>query len=377
LEIYLQIPWKTSGKTAKIITGNNAEKTIRGYVKIAMNSIPTIFNEKISPYTAVGNKERTASTGISAVILNRPGFPRRSLFQDLEKTGFDNIISIESSSPHYDIEELSGRFPFVRFILPENTINLGQQINLAAAEIESPLFFVIRCDMNIVAGGTAKRMAERLSVKYDENEKNDEKKNGFKRLCTIPLLINLNYETLPSLSAPLTANKKMRTCFFEPQNEGDLSLYPFDGVGIYDRNRFIHTGGFDTTINNTYWQLMDFGFRAYLWGEEIALNHHFKLSYNSQMPSENYTVEDNYKRFSLKNLAPVFRSDHAHLPLYRFTDFLFSSGEDIFSAWEEFKKVRAWVIKNKFRWKCDARAVTKRWDTLGEKIDSNSIASPS
>jgi len=331
-----------------------------------MNTIPTIFNEKITPYTAVGGKERIASTGISAVVLNRPGHPRRAFFHDLEKTGFDNVISIESCAPHYDIEELSGRFPFVRFILPENEINLGEQINLGASEVESPLFFVLHNDMKIIAGGTARRMAERLIVSPDENKEHsiqdaDEIKPGFKRLCTVPLILNSNYETLPSLLTPMTHKRKIRTCFKEPYNEGDKSLYPFDGVGIYDRQRFIRTGGFDITLNNIHWQLMDFGFRAHLWGEEIAVNFHFKLSYDGEFPSENYTVEDSYKRFYLKNLAPVFRSDYAHLPLYRFPGFLCKSGEDIFSAWTEFKKVRKWVVKNKFRWKSDARAVTKTW----------------
>ena len=327
-----------------------------------MNTIPTIFNEKITPYTAVGGKERIASTGISAVVLNRSGLVRRSFFHDIEKTGFDNVISIESCAPHYDIEELSSRFPFVRFILPENEINLGEQINLAAAEVQSPLFFVLKSDMKIVAGGTARRMAERLSVVTEETDEAGEKK-GFKRLCTVPILVNPNYEVFPSLVTPMTHKKKMRPAFIEPHTGSDLSLYPFDGIGIYDKTRFIHLGGYDITLRKTHWQLMDFGFRAHLWGEEIALNDHFKLSYDSDLPAENFSIDENYRRFYLKNLAPVYRNDYSHLPLYRFPAFMCNSGEDIFSAWKEFKESRKWVIKNKFRWKCDARAVTGKWDT--------------
>jgi len=326
-----------------------------------MSIIPTIFNEIITPYTAVGGKERIASTGISAVVLNPPGLPRRAFFQELEKTGFDNIISIESCAPHYDIEELSGRFPFARFILPEKELNFGEQINLAASEIESPLFFVLRSDMKIIAGGTARRMAERLSVSHDET--NDKEKNtGFKRLCTIPLIMNSNYEALPSLIAPMTKNRKIRTFFLDGQNESDLSLYPFDGIGIYDRQRFINSGGFDTTLKQTHWQLMDFGFRAHLWGEEISLNLHFKLAYENELPLEDYSQGESYKRFYLKNIAPVFRNDHAHLPLYRFPGFLLKSGEDIISARNEFKEVRKWVTINKYRWKSDARAVINKWN---------------
>jgi hypothetical protein len=327
------------------------------------NTIPTIFNEEITPYTAVGGKERIASTGISAIVLNHQGhYPRRYFFKELEKTGFDNVISIETSSPHYDIEELAVRFPFVRFVLPEREINLGEQINLAASEVESPLFFVLRCDIKIIAGGTARRMAERLIASHEETDENGKKKTGFKRLCTVPVIINSRYEVLPTMSAPMTHRKKMTTVLMEPQTEGILSLYPFDGIGIYDRRRFIQTGGFDSTLKNAHWQLMDFGFRAHLWGEEIALNPQFKLLCDRELPAKDHTVDESYKRFYLKNLAPVFRRDYAHLPLYRFPPFFCKSGEDLFSAWEEFSKNRNWVRKNKFRWKKDARAVASRWD---------------
>jgi hypothetical protein len=140
-----------------------------------------------------------------------------------------------------------------------------------------------------------------------------------------------------------------------------FSLYPFDGVGIYDRERFIRLGGFDGTLKNTHWQCMDFGFRAYLWGEEIRLSAQTKLSYDGEMPAEDNTVESSYFRFYLKNLAPVFRGDYAHLPLRRFPGYLFNSGEDPLAAWEDFSESRRWVRTNRFRWRCDAWTVTERW----------------
>jgi len=333
-----------------------------------MNTIPSIFNEKITPYTAVGGREKIASTGISAVILNRPGVMRKSFFQEIEKIGFDNVISIETSAPHYDIEELSGRFPFARFILPEKEINLGEQINIAAFEVQSPFFFVIRNDMKIIKGGTSRRMAERLVIikKENENEANEKTPHVLKRLCTVPVLMNNSYETIPSISAPVINRRKMQSVFLEPHAEGELSLYPFDGIGIYDKQRFISIGGFDITLNKPHWQLMDFGFRAHLWGEEIALDLNLKLMYDGELPIENSTIEESYRRFYLKNLAPVFHNklnnDYAHLPLYRFIQFAHNCGEDLFSAWKEFQKSKKWVVSNKFRWRCDAHTVVCKWD---------------
>jgi hypothetical protein len=195
------------------------------------------------------------------------------------------------------------------------------------------------------------------------NHETDEKKAGFVRLCTVPVIMNSNYEVLPSLSAPMTQRKKIKTVLMEPQQDNDLSLYPFDGIGIYDRQRFIQIGGYDITLDKSHWQLMDFGFRTFLWGEEIALNLHYKVSYDSELPPEDFTVEDSYRRFYLKNMAPVFRGDYAYLPFYRFLSFLNKSEDDLFSAWEEFLQSRKWVRKNKYRWRLDARGVTGKWDT--------------
>ena len=337
-------------------------------MKIAMNTIPIIFNENITPYTAVGGKEHIGSSGITAVVLNRSPLVRRSFFQEIEKTGFDTVISVESSAPHYDIEELAGRFPFVRFIIPEREINIGEQINLAASETQSALFFVIRSDMKIIIGGTARRIAERLKIIPEEK---NEKIICFKRLCTVPILMNSNYEIFPSIVTPATQKKKMhkrslQPIFIEPKNEGDCTLYPFDGIGIYDKQRFIEMGGYDVSIKKLHWQLMDFGFRAHLWGEQIALSINLKLSYEGELPVENSSIEESYRRFYLKNLAPIIKNNYnqnkeAHLPFYRFFSFMKNSGEDIFSAWKEFKESRRWVNINKNRWICDARELANKW----------------
>jgi hypothetical protein len=346
-----------------------------------MSSIPTTFNAALPSYTVVGGKSRFATTGLSAVILNRSAlgrgrFPRRTFFQEIEKTGFDYVLSIEPAGGRYDLEELAGRFPFARFILLKREISLGEQINLAAAELDSPLFFVLWNDLKIIAGGTAARMAERLIAQvpsaesaeggtesFPLSEAGDEiKKLPFKRLCTVPVIQNSRFETLPTLIAPAVFRKNLRTISCEPRREGMPSLYPFDGVGIYDRERFIRLGGFDGTLQSAHWQFMDFGFRAHLWGEEIRLTAQTKLSYDGEITPEDSTAEESYRRFYLKNLAPVFRGGYAHLPLRRFPAYLFKSGQDPFSAWEDFSESRRWVKANRRRWKHDARSMTEQWD---------------
>jgi hypothetical protein len=331
-----------------------------------MNTIPTIFNQALPPYTAVGGTERLASTGLSAILLNRGGFySRHNLFLELEKTGFDYVISLEVAQRRYDVEELSGRFPFVRFILIPDGLNAGEQINLGACELSSPLFFVLWNDLKIITGGGAGRMAERLYLSQEELKKTEGEQSLFRRLCTVPGILNASFETHPTLIAPAIYRRNVRTLIFSPRREGLPSLYPFDGVGIYDRERFIRLGGFDGTIRNPYWQLMDFGFRSCLWGEEISVTQHVKLSCDRPIPATNSSIDAGYRRFYLKNIAPLFRGDYAHLPWRRFPGYLVTSGWDIFGAWEEFKEARRWVQDNRSRWKYDARTVTELWENVG------------
>ncbi|MDR0456068.1 MAG: hypothetical protein LBH20_05240 [Treponema sp.] len=327
-----------------------------------MNTIPTTFNETLPSYTVIGGKERLASTGLSAILLNRGRcYTRRNLFHDLEKTGFDTVVSIEPSPPSYDIEELAARFPFARFVLLRQPISLGEQINLAVSELDSSLFFVLWNDLKIIVGGSAHRMADRLKCS-DNSTKEGGEKSPFKRLCTVPVIQTSRFETLPTLMVPALQRKKIRTLFLGPASEGIATLYPFDGVGIYDRERFIRLGGFDGTFRSAYWQLMDFGFRSYLWGEEISSTQTLKLSYEASVPAEENAGGADYNRFYLKNLAPQFRGDCAQLPLRRFPGFLLQTDGGISAAWDDFSESRRWVNANSFRWYCGPKAIVKRWD---------------
>ena len=189
------------------------------------------------------------------------------------------------------------------------------------------------------------------------------------RLCTVPVIQDGRYQTMPTLIAPVMIRGKVKTMPFMPDKEGQSTLYPFDGIGIYDKETFLRLGGFDKSLVSFYWQLMDFGFRSHLWGEEIMVNTALKFSYEGVITPSDETAEGSFRRFYLKNLAPVFRGDHANLPLRRFPAFLWRLRLDILSAWEEFSLARDWVKTNRYRFRCDARAVAELWGVKrGEDI---------
>jgi len=340
---------------------------MRKPVDAATNTIPLISNGgwrgTLPPYTAVGGAERAASTGLSLVLLNREGrYPRRTLFQELERIGFDYIISVEGPHERYDLEELSGRFPFVRFVLVKDAITVGEGINLAAVELSSPYFFVLWNDHSFFNGINAARMVEFF---------------GGKRLCTTPVVQNSRFEALHSLVTPVffkdhtDSRETIKILPEVPVRENQSTLFPHDWLGLYDRERFLHLGGFDKDIVHPHWQLMDFGFRSYLWGEEIRSTQLIRLIYDGISPPADSTAEQSYRLFYLKNLAPEWRGDHAHLPLRCFPRYLAGMGWDIPGAWTEFSSERRWVLKNRNRFCRDARGVTDLWEHGDDLAPSN------
>ncbi|GHT96754.1 hypothetical protein FACS1894141_7230 [Spirochaetia bacterium] len=204
-------------------------------------------------------------------------------------------------------------------------------------------------------------MAERLFCSHEELCRGENRSMN-KRLCTVPVIQNSHFETLPTLITPTFFRKTVKTLPFAPLREGIPTLYPFDGIGIYDRDRFVRLGGFDGSLKSPHWQLMDFGFRSHLWGEEISSTQLVRLSYNGEVPPEDSTAEESYRRFYLKNLAPVFRGDNAHLPFRQFFSCLFrSGGGDPFGLWADFKESRGWVHTNRRLFRSDARTVIEQW----------------
>jgi hypothetical protein len=317
-------------------------------------------------YTAVGGALRGNATGVSAILLNRKGrYPRRTLFTELEKAGFDYVVSLEGPQDRYDLEDLSDRFSFARFLILKESIGLGEQINLAVSEIASPLFFVLWNDLRILHGADAAKISSWFWLN-----------KGAKRFCTVPVIQTPRLETLPTLTAPALyrprlpwrSREAVRSLRFPPLKEAQPSLYPFDAVGLYDRERFVRLGGFDRTIQNPYWQLMDLGFRAHLWGEEIRSTQLIRLTYDGEPSPEDATADAGYRRFYLRNLAPVLRKDAAHVPLRIFFSYYFRTGRGPFAAWEEFKENRKWVSDNALRFKRDARNLATLWEQDEEDL---------
>lgn len=317
-----------------------------------MSTIPSTSDEYGVPYTIVGGEKSDRSLKkappVSLLLLNRGGKPfRYEYFKELEQLGDLEIISVEPGGKAYDVEALSHKFPRVRFLLMRQDSNRGEQINIGMKEAAGLHVFVFWNDMKISSPLTAS-LVRRITEE--------------RRLCTVPIIQNTRMETVPSIPVPAFHKKNLKVLPMLPHQSGVESLYPFDYCGLYNRERFLLTGGYDHTLNNSYWQKMDFGFRAHMWGESIECDTSLRVRYLSEPPAEDSTPDESYKRFFLKNLSVRWAGDCGALPWGRFFPYYLRSGSPLLSALREFREVRRWVGLNKFRFVRDARSVTELWE---------------
>lgn len=319
-----------------------------------MSTTHSISDPSYAGYTVIGgtkiDRDKKEKKGLSIVLLNRGGRPfRRDLFEELTALDAVEVISVEPSSVSYDLELLTRKHSELRFILLSGDVTSGERVNIGIKEATGRYVFVLWNDMHIKASSISSRVLHKIA----------EREN----LCTVPLLQNSKNETIPSCFAP--AFIKGGGIEVVPLNavRKDLAaIYPFDFCGIYDREKFLLSGGYDISIENTFWQKMDFGFRSHMWGEKIVANTAVKINYQNEPPFEDTTVDKSYKRFFLKNLSVRYTGDAGYLPLAHFLSFWIRTGSSFPAAISEYKQIRQWVKTNRYRFKSDAMSITELWD---------------
>jgi len=309
-------------------------------------------DEKSIPYTVIGGASGPGARErfpLTVILLDRGGhLYRPELFDSLDKLGLRSVISIEEGPETGDASVLSQRFPAARFIVLNEKASPGARINIGMRECSDPFALVLWSDMRILSAGLSSRFSERLS------EQN--------RLCSAPYLQGQKGELLPCATAPAFEKQNLRLIQLPPQADGARTVYPFDFAGIYSKSKFILSGGFDSSIASPYWQKLDFGFRAWLWGEEIRLIQALPVAYMSEPAQEDQTVDSSYRWFWLKNLAPSYRSDGAVVPRMRYWSYLRSRGGNPFAALSEFNAAAQWVHINRYRFHCDAPGLVDLWE---------------
>lgn len=320
-------------------------------VRIAMSTIPTTFNEHQIARTVFGgiNNYSEDSLNISVILLNNSGSQfKLPVFENLLKCNFQSIISIEHDPNNFTIDDLSKKVPSVKFIVPQEKTTDGELINIAMAELKSEYVLVLRDTLYIPSGVILKNLAERLTA------------DGI--YCIVPRLVDNKRNGVLCQFIPGVAKNKFEIESSTSVGDGVKTLYPFDCIGLYNREKFIQLGGFDYTIQSPYWQNLDLGIRSWLWGEETKLTTMLQFSYIDEAPIEDKTVNLDYLRYYLKNELPKIKLDQGIIKLFSYFKFQRRSSCGMLEARKQFNEAREWVYQNRFKFKKDLEMLIHEWE---------------
>ena len=319
-----------------------------------MSTTPTITERPARiPYTVIGggrrDRVRRYPFPLTLLVLGRGDrLFRAELLRELEGRRLGEILCVEGPEPSADVEPLSHDFPDVRFLLLKAPCTAGERINIGIDESASPLVLALWSDTRLSSLGQALLSSlEKAPV-----------------LCTVPTARNARREIIPTWQSPLGRRRRLTPAFHAPRKSGERTLYPFDFCGIYHREKFAQSGGFDPAIRSPYWQKLDFGFRSILWGERVEGSTDFSLAYTGTPPEENTTPDAGYKLFWLKNVAVRLRGDAGMLPAWRALEYMARSDTGPFAALREYRAVKAWIHVHRYRFRRDARDLAERWETF-------------
>jgi hypothetical protein len=317
-------------------------------------------------HTTIGGLESQgyADLPLAVVLLNSGNHQYRD--QDmaaLTQNPFASVISIETGTDNYHLEDLARRFPQVKFVLLPTGATPGECINTAAAETTGDYLLVLRESLKITPQVLTQRYftqtpAEITTAVADPSGP----------LVTVPRLFNRALQALPVVFTPIIHKKRFTVDLTLSASEGEKTLYPFDYIGVYNRQKLIRLGGFDPTITAPYWQLLDFSLRAWLWGERILVSPRIQLTYDTDAPETDVTVNAAYLRFYLKNIAPTRKADPKadaltgiYIPGSALFSFWLRSRATFFDARQQFNEGRRWVSENASRFTQDIVELTGKW----------------
>lgn len=188
------------------------------------------------------------------------------------------------------IGELREQYPEVTFIVFNTPLSFGAMANVMANECYTTYFFITRSDSRLVS--------------FDENQAMHAFKRSSHPASITPLITNKYGDAIPSIQAPMLRDNHIEALSFFPTGSTVPTLYPFFGIGMYERALFQRLRGFDESITGDYWQFLDFGIRCWLYGYPVLHVPFLVATFpNRQSVIEDRSELEGYKRCHTKALC--------------------------------------------------------------------------
>lgn len=320
-------------------------------VGLVMNIIPSTFNARQINRTILGGTEKPSmvTMPVTCIVLLRSGCQYRTrVFENILKCGFEEVISVEQKNSTCNTDQIVRMFPQVHFIVALEEMTAGDMVNIAMGEAHNQYVLVLPDDLCMDDLSFSPQLANKLMA--------------LGQYCVVPRLVSSSLQNIPVKFSPSSHKSVFEVAADQLLTDGGWTLYPYDGTGFFNRDKYMMLGGADYTITSPYWQNLDLSLRAWLWGERITVSSTFVLTYSDDIPGEDQTVNLSYLRFYLKNLLPVFQNDHAYIPYGSLLTFKLRSSCGIMETIRQFNDAKRWTEQNKYRFKTDAPRLVENWE---------------
>lgn len=203
---------------------------------------------------------------------------------------FNYCIHVVSQNDRFNVDEMQNKYPDVTFIIFPKAPSLAERVNALADVCMTTYFLTMRSDTNLMNFDWKPLEAK---MKEDEHPA---------MIC--PWIFNKSNEKIPTIRAPHLQGREVSPLSFMPTAPCLENLYPFLGIGLYDRALFQRLRGYDEEISGAYWQTLDFGVRCWLYGYPIyTMSDIAVLFYAKQFLIEDRTEQQGFERFYSKALA--------------------------------------------------------------------------
>ncbi len=203
---------------------------------------------------------------------------------------FNYCLHVVSQHDRFNVDEMQNKYPDVTFITFPKAPSLAERVNALADVCMTTYFLTMRSDTNLMNFDWKPLEAK---MKADEHP-----------AMVCPWIFNKSNEKIPTIRTPHLQGKEVSPLSFMPNAPCLENLYPFLGIGLYDRALFQRLRGYDEEISGAYWQTLDFGVRCWLYGYPIyTMSDIAVLFYSKQFLIEDRTEQQGCERFYSKALA--------------------------------------------------------------------------
>lgn len=270
-------------------TFNKIEKPlICSYNNPEMNQLYRVFTGKgeINQVMNLLHKEETLTVGIMDTG-NEKDLIETMMWYNLN---FNHGLHVITTRERFKSLSLDTKFTDIVYIVFDTMPSLGQRANAMSEVCSSSYFFLTRSDVDLV------------DFNWDELLKKITSHD--RPVVLAPLVFNKNKELVPTVRIPHFNKKEIDPAGCNPATVDTETLYPFLGLGLYDKTLFRKLRGYDTEIESAFWQCLDFGTRCWLYGYSIkTVNDVAIIFYSKQFMIEDRSDAQGVDRFYTKALG--------------------------------------------------------------------------